>query len=77
MMHPKFKKEYNLPGRELLPHREPFLFLDRLVSAECVFLDAPKKMAGGNNDKPPHERFGNATRQERRQQRQRKLRRNK
>lgn len=34
MMHPKFKTEYNLPGRELLPHREPFLFLDRLVSAD-------------------------------------------
>ena len=34
MMHPKFKNEYNLPGRELLPHREPFLFLDRLVSAD-------------------------------------------
>lgn len=25
---------YNLPGRELLPHREPFLFLDTLVSAD-------------------------------------------
>jgi 3-hydroxyacyl-[acyl-carrier-protein] dehydratase len=34
MMHPKFKNEYNLPGRELLPHREPFLFLDRLISAD-------------------------------------------
>ena len=34
MMHPKFKTEYNLPGRELLPHREPFLFLDRLISAD-------------------------------------------
>ena len=33
-MHPKFKTEYNLLGRELLPHREPFLFLDRLVSAD-------------------------------------------
>ena len=54
-----------------------FEAVDRLVSAECVFLDAPKKMAGGKNDKPPHERFGNATRQERRKQRRRKLRRNK
>ncbi|MBO7721196.1 MAG: beta-hydroxyacyl-ACP dehydratase [Kiritimatiellae bacterium] len=31
---PDFKRKYNLPGAELLPHREPFLFLDRLISAD-------------------------------------------
>ena len=54
-----------------------FEAVDRLVSAECVFLDAPKEIVGGKNDKPPHERFCNATRQERRKQRRRRLRRNK
>ena len=34
MEHPAFKTTYNLPGRELLPHREPFLFLDRLIAAD-------------------------------------------
>lgn len=34
MEYPTFKTQYNLPGRELLPHREPFLFLDRLISAD-------------------------------------------
>lgn len=34
MEHPTFKNVYNIPGRDLLPHREPFLFLDRLVSAD-------------------------------------------
>ena len=34
MEFPKFKQEFNRPGIELLPHREPFLFLDRLVSAD-------------------------------------------
>ena len=34
MEHPTFKTTYNLPGRELLPHREPFLFLDRLIAAD-------------------------------------------
>jgi 3-hydroxyacyl-[acyl-carrier-protein] dehydratase len=34
MEHPAFKTTYNLPGRELLPHREPFLFVDRLIAAD-------------------------------------------
>ena len=31
---PKFKNEYNLAGEVLLPHRPPFLFVDKLVSAD-------------------------------------------
>ena len=31
---PKFKNEYNLAGEVLLPHRPPFLFVDRLLSAD-------------------------------------------
>ena len=31
---PKFKQEFNLTGEELLPHRPPFLFVDRLLSAD-------------------------------------------
>ena len=31
---PKFKTEYNRTGEELLPHRSPFLFVDRLLSAD-------------------------------------------
>ena len=31
---PKFKQEFNLSGEELLPHRPPFLFVDRLWSAD-------------------------------------------
>ena len=31
---PKFANEYNLTGEELLPHRPPFLFVDRLLSAD-------------------------------------------
>ena len=54
-----------------------FEAVDRLVSAECVFLDAPKEIVGGKNDKPPHERFCNATRQERRKQRRSKQRQSK
>ncbi len=34
MQYPTFKTQYDKPGRELLPHREPFLFLDTLVSAD-------------------------------------------
>ena len=34
MDYPTFKTTYNLPGRELLPHREPFLFVDRLIAAD-------------------------------------------
>ena len=31
---PKFKTEFNLSGEALLPHRPPFLFVDRLISAD-------------------------------------------
>ncbi len=31
---PKFKQEFNRPGIELLPHRDPFLFVDTLLSAD-------------------------------------------
>ena len=31
---PEFKNVYNKPGIELLPHRPPFLFVDRLWSAD-------------------------------------------
>ena len=31
---PKFKTEYNLTGEALLPHRPPFLFVDKLWSAD-------------------------------------------
>lgn len=31
---PEFRNVCNIPGRELLPHRPPFLFLDTLVSAD-------------------------------------------
>ncbi len=31
---PVFKNAYNLTGEELLPHRPPFLFVDRLLSAD-------------------------------------------
>ena len=31
---PKFKNEYNLAGEALLPHRPPFLFVDKLISAD-------------------------------------------
>jgi 3-hydroxyacyl-[acyl-carrier-protein] dehydratase len=31
---PKFKNPYMKSGRELLPHREPFLFVDTIVSAD-------------------------------------------
>ena len=34
MEFPKFKNEYNLTGEALLPHRPPFLFVDRLLSAD-------------------------------------------
>ena len=34
MEFPKFKNEYHLPGIQLLPHRDPFLFVDELVSAD-------------------------------------------
>jgi len=34
MEFPKFAHEYRRPGIELLPHREPFLFVDELVSAD-------------------------------------------
>ena len=34
MEFPKFKNEFHLPGIELLPHRDPFLFVDELVAAD-------------------------------------------
>ena len=34
MEFPKFKQEFNRPGIELLPHRDPFLFVDTLLSAD-------------------------------------------
>lgn len=34
MEYPKFKEEFNLPGIQLLPHRDPFLFVDELISAD-------------------------------------------
>ena len=34
MEFPRFKNEYSKTGEELLPHRPPFLFVDRLVSAD-------------------------------------------
>jgi 3-hydroxyacyl-[acyl-carrier-protein] dehydratase len=34
MEYPKFKEEFNPPGIKLLPHRDPFLFVDELISAD-------------------------------------------
>ncbi len=34
MEFPKFKNEYNIPGIQLLPHRKPFLFVDKVISAD-------------------------------------------
>lgn len=34
MEFPVFKNVFNKPGIEVLPHREPFLFVDELVSAD-------------------------------------------
>ena len=34
MEFPKFANEYNLTGEALLPHRPPFLFVDKLWSAD-------------------------------------------
>lgn len=34
MEYPTFKTVYDIPGIELLPHRDPFLFVDRIVSAD-------------------------------------------
>ena len=31
---PQFKNTFNKPGIELLPHRDPFLFVDTLLSAD-------------------------------------------
>lgn len=31
---PKFKQEFHLKGIDLLPHRDPFLFVDELISAD-------------------------------------------
>ena len=32
--YPQFKEEFHIPGRRLLPHRDPFLFVDELISAD-------------------------------------------
>lgn len=34
MEFPKFKVEYHQPGIQLLPHRDPFLFVDELIAAD-------------------------------------------
>lgn len=34
MEFPTFKTTYNLSGEELLPHRPPFLFVDKLIAAD-------------------------------------------
>ena len=34
MEFPQFKNVYHLPGIQLLPHRDPFLFVDELISAD-------------------------------------------
>ena len=34
MEFPKFKYEIHKPGIELLPHRDPFLFVDELIAAD-------------------------------------------
>ena len=34
MEFPKFKNELNRPGMDFLPHRLPFLFVDRMLSAD-------------------------------------------
>ena len=34
MEFPTFKQTFNTPGIDLLPHREPFLFVDELISAD-------------------------------------------
>lgn len=34
MDYPQFKEEFHLPGINLLPHRDPFLFVDELISAD-------------------------------------------
>ena len=31
---PEFKNKYDKGGAELLPHRPPFLFVDRLIAAD-------------------------------------------
>jgi 3-hydroxyacyl-[acyl-carrier-protein] dehydratase len=34
MEYPEFKEKFNIPGIRLLPHRDPFLFVDELISAD-------------------------------------------
>ena len=53
MEFPKFKKEYHLKGIDLLPHRDPFLFVDELIAADetgCIgeytFTDAATAIPG-------------------------------
>lgn len=34
MEFPTFKEQFNIPGIQLLPHRDPFLFVDELIAAD-------------------------------------------
>ena len=50
---PTFKTEYHLKGIDLLPHRDPFLFVDELIAADetgCIgtytFTDASTAIPG-------------------------------
>ena len=50
---PKFKNEFHCPGIELLPHRDPFLFVDELIAADetgalgrYTFTDAATAISG-------------------------------
>ena len=53
MYFPTFKTEFHLKGIDLLPHRDPFLFVDELISADetgCIgtytFTDANTAIPG-------------------------------
>ena len=45
-----FKNTYNLPGIELLPHREPFLFVDTLIEADETGAKAEYTYTAEKND---------------------------
>jgi len=47
---PKFKIEFNKPGEELLPHRPPFLFVDRLLSCDDTGALGEYTFTEGKND---------------------------
>lgn len=50
MEFPKFRNEYNLTGEELLPHRPPFLFVDRLLGADETGALGEYAFSLGKND---------------------------